>query len=273
MKMGECGVKKIIGFTAVMLMIAAVMAMNLYGMKTASPTPGNLPDTQADVLDSFFEFKAADIEKIIRENERIRFSELGGSTRKQIEETLTKLSKGEITLRKVFSSTYFVGDSLMNGLEVYNILNPDRLVTQVSASLYHLSDNVNKIISANPEVLILHYGVNMISTEKADRDSFISQYTELVNRLKKALPDCRIIISGLFPVDRTVATEERFGQIFAYNKELLTMCEKLGVEFLDSTEMMQSCKDYYGGDGIHLSAAFYSDKWLPFIVESKGIIG
>ncbi len=265
--------KKTMGFALLLLVLIGAFAFNLAGSYTPKATPGNLPEVNAEVLDSFAEFKVADIEKIIRENERIRFEQYGGSTQKQIRDTLAKLSKGETTLRKVFSNTYFVGDSLMNGLEVYNILNPDRLVTQVSASLYHLSSNVNKIISANPRIIILHYGVNMISTQKADRDSFISQYTGLINQLKKALPDSRIIVSGLFPVDRTVATEDRFGQIGVYNKALDEMCTKLGIEFLDSTEMMKSCTDYYGGDGIHLSAGFYSDKWLPFIVESKGIIG
>lgn len=265
--------KKIIGFLAIAIILAAALFLNFKGSYIPRVTDGNLPEAHPEVLDSFSEFKAADIEKIIRENERIRFEQLGGSTKKQIADTLEKLNKGETNLRKVFSNTYFVGDSLMNGLEVYGILNPDRLVTQVSASLYHLSSSLNKIISANPRVIILHYGINMISTEKADRDSFISQYTSLIGKLKKALPDSRIIVSGLFPVDRAVATEARFGQIGAYNKALITMCEKLGVEFLDSTEMMKSCKDYYGGDGIHLSAGFYSDKWLPFIVESKGIIG
>ncbi len=265
--------KKIIGFAAVILMLGIALTFNFAGSYVPKITDGNLPEVHAEVLDSFLEFKATDIEKIIRENERIRFEQFGGSTKKQIEDTLAKLKKGETTLRKVFLNTYFVGDSLMNGLEVYGILNPDRLVTQVSASLYHLSSNINKIISANPKAVILHYGVNMISTEKSDRDSFISQYTGLINQLKKALPDCRIIVSGLFPVDRTVATEERFGQVGNYNKALLEMCEKIGVEFLDSTELMKTCSDYYGGDGIHLSAGFYSDKWLPFIVESKGIIG
>ena len=265
--------KKVISFILILLVIAGALALNLKGSYAPKATPGNLPKVNAEVLDTFSEFKVADIEKIIRENERIRFEQYGGSTQKQIQDTLTKLSKGETTLRKVFSNTYFVGDSLMNGLEVYNILNPDRLVTQVSASLYHLSGNISKIISANPRIIILHYGVNMISTEKADRDSFISQYTELINQLKKALPDSRIIVSGLFPVDRTVATDDSFGQIGAYNKALSEMCTKLGIEFLDSTDMMKTCTDYYGADGIHLSAGFYSDKWLPFIVENKGIIG
>lgn len=265
--------KKTIGFVLVIFIIGVALLFNLRSGISPVLTDGNLPETEAEVLDTFLQFKASDIEKIIRENERIRFEQFGGSTKKQIKDTLEKLSTGETTLRKVFSKTYFVGDSLMNGLEVYNILNPDRLVTQVSASLYHLSSNINKIISANPEVIIIHYGINMISTEKADRDSFISQYTSLINQLKKALPDSRIIISGLFPVDRTVATDARFGQVDAYNKALITMCENLGVEFLDSTEMMKACTDYYGGDGIHLSAGFYSEKWLPFIVESKGIIG
>ena len=70
----------------------------------------------------------------------------GVATSAEIKNVLKKLDEGKTTYRKIFKDVYIVGDSLMNGLECYNILNSNRLITQVSASLYHLSGNVNKII-------------------------------------------------------------------------------------------------------------------------------
>ena len=79
--------------------------------------------------------------------------------------TLEKLDKGEVTYRSLFSDVCIVGDSLMNGLEAYDILNSNNLITKVSASLYHLSDNKGRLIRMSPRVVILHYGLTMLETD------------------------------------------------------------------------------------------------------------
>lgn len=197
----------------------------------------------------------------------------GNPTAAEINTVLKNIKAGKTTYRKVMKNVYIVGDSLMNGLEAYDILNSNRLITQVSASLYHLSDNVNKIIKINPPVLILHYGVNMISTSKTQLNSFISMYTKLVQKIQKGSPDTRIIISGLFPVDNEVATAKRFTKIGTYNKALANMCKDLGIEFLDSSSVLKEHSECYGSDGIHLSKAFYEKYWLSFVIKEMGIVG
>ncbi len=198
---------------------------------------------------------------------------IGTPTSAEVKVLLKKISQGKTTYRKVFRNVYIVGDSLMNGLEAYNILNGNRLITQVSASLYHLSDNVKKIIKASPQVLILHYGVNMISTNKTQLNTFISMYTKLIKQIQKGSPDTRIIVSGLFPVDTDVATAKRFTKIGTYNKALKNMCSELKIEFLDSSPVLKAHPECYGGDGIHLSKAFYEKYWLRFIIAEMGIVG
>ena len=63
------------------------------------------------------------------------------------------------------------------------------------------------------------------------------------------------------------------GDIDKYNDALIKMCEELGVEYLDSSEVLLAHSECYGYDGIHLSRKFYSDYWLRFVVENKGIVG
>ncbi len=265
--------KKTLFYLLVFLFIAVLLSINVGNVITSDKTKTSENITDTSVFDIYEDHEAKEIENSIREAEKERIEQLGGSTRKQIQETLNKLESGEISLRQIFSDTFFAGDSLMNGLEIYGILNPDCLATQVSASLSHLSENLKKIVSANPSNLILHYGINMISTQKSQLESFIYSYSGLINQLKSELPQTRIIISGIFPVDTSSATDERFKMIAEYNKALKKMCEDLGVEFMDSTKAFEGNSDYYASDGIHVSSGFYTDVWLPFIVESKGIIG
>lgn len=188
-----------------------------------------------------------------------------------VEKSIKQIENGKKSLRKVFKNVYFAGDSLIAGLETYNVLNSKKIFAQVSASLYHLQDNLENIVSASPRILILHYGINLLGTEQAHLDNFISFYKKLVKQLQKELPDTRIIVSLIFPVDRSVATAKRFARIPAYNKELKKMCRSLEVEYLDSSSVLKAHKECYGSDGIHQSKAFYEKYWLPFVMRQVGI--
>jgi lysophospholipase L1-like esterase len=164
-----------------------------------------------------------------------------------------------------------MGDSLMNELEIYDILNSNNLITQVSASLYHLNDNVGKISAMNPEILILHYGLNHVENVSNQPARFIKLYTDIVAEINERLPDTRIIVSGIFPVDNEKARAKRFGRINDYNEAIIEMCSQLGVEYLDNTDAFLNAKEYYAGDGIHLSREFYEKCWLRHIVAEKEI--
>lgn len=211
-----------------------------------------------------------EVELIIRKLEEKRIDPTGN--KKKVEELLKNIKKGKISYRKALKDVYIVGDSLMNGLEAYDILNSNHLITQVSASLYHLSDNIEKIVKINPPILVLHYGINMISTSDEMKDNYISMYTKLIKKLKKKLPDTRIIVSGIFPVDREKATAKRFGKVDAYNKALKVMCKKLDVDFLDNKPLLKKHNDCYGSDGIHFSKKFYEKYWLNYLIKEMEIV-
>lgn len=190
--------------------------------------------------------------------------------KKEIQKVIKLIDKGEKSFAGVFKKVWFVGDSLMNGLEVYGILNQNHIISQVSASLYHLEENYDKIVSARPPVLILHYGINMISAQDVHLNNFIKQYSSIIKNLKKDLPGTRIIVSLLFPVDRSLAKAERFGAVSKWNKALVKMCKDEKVEYLDSSSVLKAHKECYAKDGIHQSKAFYV-YWLKFIMLEKGI--
>lgn len=229
-------------------------------------------DTGISVIEKLSSYGVQKAEKNVRKAERDR-TVVGDATVTQINQTLKKIENGTLSYRNVFKNVCVVGDSLMNGLEAYNILNSNNLVTQVSASLSHLEQNMSRVIGMNPRVLILHYGINMIGGQQYHLDSFIGTYTKQITKLKKALPDTRIIVSLLFPVKTSVARAERFKYVDRYNTALIKMCKKLKVEYLDSSPVLKAHQECYGGDGIHLSKAFYSQYWLKFIIKEKGIIG
>lgn len=186
-------------------------------------------------------------------------------------EILEKLDKGELSYRNLFKDVYIMGDSLMNGLEVYDVLNSNNLITQVSASLYHLNDNIDKMVGMKPEILIIHYGLNHVEDAPQQPANFISLYGRIVAKIKESLPDTRIIVSGIFPVDTDKARDKHYKRIDAYNDAIEEMCNQLGVEYLDNTAAFRNAEEYYAGDGIHLNGDFYQERWLRHIVAEKEI--
>ncbi len=174
---------------------------------------------------------------------------------------LEDIKNGRNTFRKAFSDVLIVGDSLMQGLNTYRVLDSSNMIAMVSASLYHLEGNVERIISNNPKKLVTHYGINMLVDSEGYLNSFILQYTRILIRLKNALPDTEIYVSGIFDVAPCV--KGRYSAIEKYNARLSKMCDELDVNYLDNSSFLPGDGEYYGSDGIHVSKGFYTEVWLP----------
>ncbi|MCM1544480.1 MAG: GDSL-type esterase/lipase family protein [Ruminococcus sp.] len=210
------------------------------------------------------------LENIAKAEAELNYFNSSENIQKEIAKRIKQIESGKSSLRQAFRNVYFAGDSLMNGLEVYNILNSSHLFTQVSASLSHLEANLDKIIGVHPPVLILHYGLNMLGTQEAHATNFVNKYTSLIKQLKGKLPNTRIIVSLLFPVDTSKATGARFKAISKYNSKLIAMCKSEKIEYLNSNKVVKAHSDCYAKDGIHLAKRFYAE-WLKFIMKEKEI--
>ena len=246
--------------------LCSVIAVSFSGKKASCDTQSGISAVE-EMANVSVDAAQAQIDKVIKSRMSAATS---AEVKSSIENSIKLIKSGKKSYRQVFSNVYFMGDSLMDGLRVYGFLNPSRLLTQVSASLIHLEENMTKITNAHPPVLILHYGLNSISTSDAQLKSFISRYSSDIAKLKKALPQTRIIVSLIFPVDTTKATNPRFKAVNKYNKALINMCSKLSVEYLNSTATVKANKQYNAKDGIHFSKSFYGN-WLQFIMRDKGI--
>ncbi len=187
-----------------------------------------------------------------------------------LNKVLDSIKNEETTYRAVLKDVFVVGDSLMQGLNNYEILNEDNMITQVSANLYHLEDNLEAIIEQEPEILLLHYGLNHLSEEEVQCTRFINLYTSLLEPLIEALEDTRIIVSSIFPVNLELNEEERFEYVEFYNDAMQEMCDELGIEFL-RTDTDLFTEEVYDSDGMHMKKTFYTEVWLDFLIEELGL--
>ena len=106
-------------------------------------------------------------------------------------------------------------------------------------------------------VVMLGTNDNSMSTE-----DFISNYTALVQAIQASYPYTDIIVNTVPPVPSNHSNYPHMDQtrIDDFNMALLTMCEQLGVKFLNSAEALKDANgygnaDYYQSGDIHLKPA------------------
>lgn len=250
-----------------LIVILAIPAYNFIRLSD-SFTVQQVSAADTSFIESLLAFDVREIERRINEKLEIRAAyyeqqRLEEEKRQRFENMKKQLEEGTLSYRQIFSDSLIVGDSLMNGLEIYNVLDKSNMITMVSASLYHLEGNIGKIISNNPKNLILHYGINMLTNSDSQLEFFISMYTDIITGLKSELPDTDIYISGIFNVSESVSS--RYTYLDKYNAALKQMCEELEVSFVDNSSCLDGNASYFGSDGIHMSKAFYVDVWLPHL--------
>lgn len=185
---------------------------------------------------------------------------------------VAQLDNGTLSVKELFSNSLFVGDSITSGFSDYKIVNSNNVIASVGARMsVHLPENMETIVQYNPDILILHYGLNEMGVEQYHLDNFINKYKECLISLKSRLPYTKIIVLGLTPVlDIAIQAQGRFVRIPAYNDAMRQMCIEIGVGYEENAPLFNANPDMYGKDGIHIKSTMYK-LWIRQIVEEMGL--
>ena len=115
------------------------------------------------------------------------------------------------------------------------------------------------VAKMKPRRVVIMLGTNDNGMNTAD---FISNYTALVQAIQASYPYTDIIVNTVPPVPSNHSNYPNMDQtrIDDFNMALLTMCEQLGVKFLNSAEALKDANgygnvDYYQSGDIHLKPA------------------
>lgn len=250
--------------------------LHLLSVKAKGVPERSEADKTADLaaVSALGDENAADIEKHIEEKkaerqQKAKADELKKQMKNNVELIKQQVSEGKTSYRQMLSGTVIAGDSLMHSLYEYDILDKSLLVTKVSANLNHLRNNIDTIVQLNPKILVLHYGLNNMSTNDKEIDNYINVYTSLIKQLKEKLPNTQIVISSVFEVSEEKAIG-RFSNVAHFNDRMRKMAKDCGCVFLDNKELLKSDKSYYETDGMHLKKKFYTEKYLPNLIAELG---
>lgn len=101
------------------------------------------------------------------------------------------------------------------------------------------------VIDLAPRKLFINIGTNDISAEGYERGAMLAKYRALLEKIRAALPECRIVVMSYYPVNRTdkfVTTWFRARtnqEIDAVNAELKLMAEDMGLAFINVTDCLR----------------------------------
>ena len=180
---------------------------------------------------------------------------------------------GEDYIRRIV----FVGDSTTYALKRYGVLEGGKNTTQVwtpaSGTLTLSSATIATIVypedgseitiaeaaaRKKPDIIVVTLGINGISFMK--EDYFKSSYTALINEIRQASPDSKIILQSIFPVAASYASKKSINntKIAAANEWIASIAEELGLKFANTASVLIGStgylpEEYQNGDGLHLN--------------------
>ena len=178
----------------------------------------------------------------------------------------------------------FLGDSTTYGIGVYynygftELCPPSQVWTPASGTLTLSYYNIATIVypetkeeltieeavaRAKPEYMVITLGVNGISF--MDEEWFIRDYTALVELVKAASPDTKIILNSIYPVAASYQYQKDINndKIRAANGWIERIAQDTGVRFLYSFESLVGPDGYLpetsqNGDGLHLTGEAFT---------------
>lgn len=181
----------------------------------------------------------------------------------------------ETATEDYFKDTLFIGNSRVEGLYMYHKRLPDSATfyTIEGISVWHIMDtsaNVPPDSSNNMsfkscvtmkkyDKIYIMLGINEIGTGNAD--SFAEAYGELIDYLKSAQPDAKIVIMSMLHVTKAKSDSSNYFRndiIDERNEKVKALCDEERVFWLNINDAFDdgngNMKEDYTSDGVHPSA-------------------
>lgn len=239
---------------AVLLILLAVFIFNVFRINQNADTGG------------------ADIEDNIRMVEKVQTASV-----ETTEKAIDKLGEAAISNRSIedrrafykkkFSNAIVVGDSLTEGLSVYDWLSEEHVFSEIGASVVSGKGVFKKAAATYPKVVFFAYGMNDMGNYAGDADAFIRQYSKLLKMFRKKTPKTKIYVCSIStPTDGAIKENKPVGHYRAFNKAIKAMCKKERLQYIDTSYILPEHPEFYAEDGIHASTEYYPI-WMNLMIK------
>jgi hypothetical protein len=166
-----------------------------------------------------------------------------------------------------FQNCVVVGDSLTDGLKVYQWLSKKQVFSSVGASIIVDGKLFRKAAKTYPTKAFFAFGMNDMGNYRGNAKNFIKKYNSLLKEVQKKSPKTEIYICSITtPTKSAIKRKKVLGNYKKFNKAIEQMCKDEGYTYVDTTQILPSHKKLYAGDGIHAASAYYP-LWMNKMIE------
>ena len=171
--------------------------------------------------------------------------------------------------KEVFKEDLFLGDSITDSLSFYEFIDESNVIAKFGLTAKGAKDEVQNIVKINPENIFIMFGMNDIINND-DSNGFADDYAKLIHSIKEKLPNTKIYIQSILPVDskakdkKSALTNENIDK---FNEALINMTEDENIEYLNIRAILEDNRDLLEPDGIHVKYEFYK-LWLNYLIEN-----
>ena len=210
---------------------------------------------------------------------------LAGSTATALDFRMAAVPQSTAVERSWFNDVSFVGDSLTQGMQLYDTglpnahfcaykgVGPNAVVNNTTCRRADGEKEVpmEALASQQPRALYILLGTNVLTAD-SDYTSFLTYYRLMLDMISQALPNTKIYVQSITPVRPEVRKKspglykERLCEI---NDALSAIALEKGCTFLNLWEALADengdlIEEYAQPDGYHLLPAGY-DAWVDYL--------
>ncbi len=179
-----------------------------------------------------------------------------------------------------FADAAFVGDSLTQGLQLYDVLDTHvvankgiNLQTIYNEDKIRVAEGYTSVFAEleriQPSKIYVQLGMNDIAWRS--EGDFTRLYGDLIDNLKAAHPDAVLYVQSIFPVTSWYSQEDNGisnDKVNTYNALLMDLVAEKGCHYLDVHSVLINENGVLANeaspDGIHLNAPYYKT-WFNYL--------
>lgn len=176
--------------------------------------------------------------------------------------------------KEIFGNTLILGDFIAQGVCDQEVLDQSFVLATEGASVSDtqatgVAEKLAAAAEKKPKVLFLVLGVNDAAMEGGNADTFGENYQAFLTQVKGALPDTKIYVNSILPV-QSQALEESPGlsRIPEYNGKLKKVCREMHVAYIDNSSLVKD--EYYTDNGKNMKKKFYT-AWVTAIAQAADL--
>lgn len=216
-----------------------------------------------DFLKGLEETNVAEVEKKL--DEKNKKEEVKSEGKKPSKTDKPKDTKSN---RLYFEDSVFMGDSLTEPLDFYDILNKSSVLAKKGQSVIDAKVASSKLSDLNPKKVFILYGLNDLDMFPNISD-FKKNYGLLVDSVKKNAPNADIYVQSVMPVQKKVQDKNKNysdERITKFTEAVQEVAKEKDVHFINIKPVVKDKEYLFEPDGMHFTAKFYSF-WLDYIKE------